>query len=73
MALAAAVAHFDEGDAVVVLGDDVDFAEATMPVAGDDATTLFLQVKTGGLFGGLATWVGFHGCGVGSLKGLILG
>lgn len=73
MALAAAVAYFDEGDAVAVLGDDVDFAKATMPVAGNDATALFLQVKTGGIFGGLATWVGFHGCGLGGLKGLILG
>lgn len=42
MTLTAAVAYFDEDDGLAVLGDDVDFAKATMPVAADDGTALFL-------------------------------
>ena len=68
---AAAVFDFDKQQGAALLGNQVDFPERAVPVAGDDAAALLFQKMCGGIFRRLsARVVQAHGVSVVGAGGL---
>ena len=46
--------HLDQNERLSVFGHDVDLADATAPIASEDAETVLAEVRQGGLLAGTA-------------------